>query len=122
MIRTLLKSKIHRATVTESALHYEGSVTVDVDLMEAADILDHEQVSIYNITSGTRLTTYAIPGEAGSGKICINGAAAHLASPGDLVIIASYATYTEAEIKDYVPRVILVDESNQIRKKTPALS
>ncbi|MEN8161280.1 MAG: aspartate 1-decarboxylase, partial [Myxococcota bacterium] len=91
MIRTLLKSKIHRATVTEANLEYEGSVTIDTDLMEAGDLVPYEQVQIYDCTNGSRLTTYAIPGEAGSGEICINGAAAHLVKPGDIVIIASYA-------------------------------
>ena len=114
MIRTLLKSKIHRARVTEACLHYEGSVTVDPLLLEAADILDHEQVDIYNITSGTRLTTYAILGTPGSGEICINGAAAHLVRPGDLVIIASYAGYSEAELRHYAPKVIRVDAENRI--------
>jgi len=112
--RTLLKSKIHRATVTEAQLDYPGSVTVDTELLEAADILDHEQVHIYNITTGARLTTYAIPGTPGSGEICINGAAAHLAKPGELVIIASYAEYDDEELREYEPRVILVDEHNQI--------
>ena len=115
MIRTLLKSKIHRATVTQAELHYEGSVTIDQKLLEAADILDHEQVDIYNITSGTRITTYAIIGEPDSGVICINGAAAHLMKPGDLVIIANYAQYSEEELKDYEPKVIVVDEKNRIR-------
>lgn len=114
MIRTFLKSKIHRATCTEACLDYEGSVTIDSLLMEAADLLDHEQVDIYNITSGTRLTTYAIPGEPGSGVICINGAAAHLVNPNDLVIIASYAQYSEAELADYAPIVVQVDKHNQI--------
>lgn len=107
--QTLLKSKIHRATVTAADLHYEGSVTVDSDLMRAADLLDHEQVDIYNITTGTRLTTYAIPGEAASGTIQINGAAAHLAQPGDLVIVASYAEYTDEEAASHTPRVVSVD-------------
>jgi len=114
--RTLLKSKIHRATVTEAALHYEGSVTVDSELLELADIVDHEQVQIYNITRGTRLTTYAIPGSPGGGEICINGAAAHLVEPGDLVIIASYAEYDEPEVRRHEPRVILVDEWNRVAK------
>lgn len=113
MIRTLLKSKIHRATVTEADLHYEGSVSVDPLLLEAADILPHEQVDIYNITNGQRLTTYAIPGESGQGEIKINGAAARLASPGDLVIIATYAQYDENELRHHRPRVILVDGDNR---------
>ncbi|MGY8767264.1 MAG: aspartate 1-decarboxylase [Pirellulales bacterium] len=113
MIRTLLKSKIHRATVTQADLEYVGSITIDEDLMVAADIVENEQVDIYNITSGNRLTTYAIPGKAGTGVICINGAAAHLAQPDDLVIIASYATYEEAELIDHQPTVIMVDEQNR---------
>ncbi len=113
MKRTLLKSKIHRATVTEANLEYEGSVTIDTDLLEAADIVEHERVEIYNITTGTRLATYAIRGEAGSGTICINGAAAHLVSPGDLVIIVSYAEYSDDELDNHVPQVILVDRRNR---------
>ena len=114
MRRTLLKSKIHRATVTEANLDYEGSVTIDRDLMDAADILDHEQVQIYDVTSGSRLTTYAIPGVAGSGVICINGAAAHLVREGNLVILASYAEYEEQEIAGHRPRVVFVDGENRI--------
>lgn len=117
MRRRLLKSKIHRATVTEADLHYEGSVTVDEDLLRAADILPHEQVDVLDITNGARLTTYAIPGRGGSGEICINGAAAHLVSKGDLVIIVSYADYEEAELEDHRPRIIVVDEHNQPRKR-----
>jgi aspartate 1-decarboxylase len=109
----MLKSKIHRATVTDAALHYEGSVTIDADLMEAADILEHEQVQIYNVTTGARFTTYAIRGEPGSGDIRINGAAAHLARPRDLVIIASYASYAGAEVREHRPRVVLVDGRNR---------
>ena len=117
MNRILLKSKIHRARVTQAELHYEGSVTIDQDLLDAADIADHEQVDIYNITNGSRLTTYAISGESGSGVICINGASAHLVHPGDMVIIASYAIYDENEVKDHHSRVILVDEQNRPRQK-----
>jgi len=112
MIRTFLKSKIHRATVTEAELHYDGSVSIDEALLELADIHDHEQVDIYNITSGTRLTTYAIVAEHSSGRICINGAAAHLMKPGDLVIICSYAQLTESELP-HTPIVVKVDEKNQ---------
>jgi aspartate 1-decarboxylase len=115
MRRRLLKSKIHRATVTEAELHYAGSITIDLDLMEAADIVEHEQVDVYNITSGERFTTYAIPGEPGSGIICINGAAAHLARPGDLVIVASYADYEPEELREHDPRIVLVDERNRAR-------
>ena len=114
MIRTLLKSKIHRACVTQADLHYKGSVTIDRDLMDAADILDHEQVDIYDITNGSRLTTYAIPGPPGSGVICINGAAAHLVNPHDLVIITSYAQYEDSEARSHEPIVLIVDERNQI--------
>ncbi len=113
MRRKLLKSKIHRATVTQADLHYEGSITVDQDLLEAADILHHEQVDVLDITNGARLTTYAIPGQRSSGEICINGAAAHLIAPGDMVIIVSYADYDEAELSDHQPRVILVDQQNR---------
>lgn len=113
MIRMMLKSKIHRATVTEADLHYEGSVTIDSQLMDAADLLEFEQVDIYDITNGNRLTTYAIPGPAGSGVICINGAAAHLVSPGDLVILASYAQYDEQEAERHRATVVLVDDHNR---------
>ena len=122
MRRTLLKSKIHRATVTEADLHYEGSITVDPDLLEAADILHHEQVDVLNITNGSRLTTYAIPGPRGTGEICINGAAAHLVSKGDMVIIVSYADFDEAELADYQPRVILVDQNNQPLRHSRAVT
>jgi aspartate 1-decarboxylase len=122
MRRKLLKSKIHRATVTQADLHYEGSITVDHDLLEAADILHHEQVDVLDITNGARLTTYAIPGRRGSGEICINGAAAHLIDPGDMVIIVSYAEYDEAELKDYEPHVILVDEHNQPLRHSRAVT
>lgn len=114
MYRTLLKSKIHRARVTDADLHYRGSVTIDQRLMEAADIVEHEQVAIYDITNGARLTTYAISAPPGSGTICINGAAAHLVRPGDLVIIASYALYEDRESRVHRPRVILVDDQNRL--------
>lgn len=120
MRRTLLKSKIHRATVTEANLDYEGSVTIDRALMKAADIVDHEQVQIYDVTNGARLTTYAIPGPAESGVICINGAAAHLVKAGDLVILATYAEYEESEIARHRPRVVFVDGENQIAEHTAA--
>ncbi len=114
MKRILLKSKIHRATVTEAQLHYEGSVTIDSGVMGAADIVEFEQVQIYDVTSGSRLTTYAIAGTPDSGVICINGAAAHLVQPGDVVIIASYAEYDAAEVDRHAPKLIKVDESNRI--------
>ena len=112
MRRTLLKSKIHRATVTQADLDYVGSVTIDQDLMRTANVVEHERIEIYNITNGNRFATYAIHGEAGSGVICINGAAAHLASPGDLVILATFAEYGEEEIATHCPLVIHVDEHN----------
>ncbi|HVR73328.1 MAG TPA: aspartate 1-decarboxylase [Planctomycetota bacterium] len=113
MQRTLLKSKIHRATVTEADLHYEGSILVDREILETADIREHEQVQVYDVTNGARLTTYAIPGERGQGDVQINGAAAHLVHPGDVVIIASYALYTEAEAKVHRPRIVHVDARNR---------
>ncbi|MCT1585786.1 MULTISPECIES: aspartate 1-decarboxylase [Corynebacterium] len=113
MIRTMLKSKIHRATVTQADLHYVGSCTIDADLMEAADILEGEQIDVVDINNGNRLTTYAITGDRGSGVIGINGAAARLINPGDLVIIIGYAQYEESELVGYAPRVIFVDEHNR---------
>lgn len=114
MFRTMMKSKIHRATVTQADLHYVGSVTVDEDLMAAADLLEGEQVAIVDITNGARLETYVIPGERGTGVIGINGAAAHLVHPGDLVILISYAQLDEAEVRAYRPRVVFVDPLNRI--------
>lgn len=114
MKRNMFKSKIHRATVTHADLHYEGSVTIDADLLEAANILPHEHVYIWNITRGSRIETYTLEGPRGSGLICINGAAAHLNEPGDLVIITSFAAYDEAELKTYEPTVVLVDDENKI--------
>lgn len=114
MFRTLLKSKIHRATVTDANLHYEGSVTIDRELMLAAGITEFEQVHIYDVNNGHRLVTYAIRGEAGSGTICINGAAAHLVHPGDLIIICAYAHFEEREIDGFRPQVVHVDEKNQL--------
>ncbi len=114
MIRTMLKSKIHRATVTQADLHYVGSVTVDEDLMEAADLLPGEQVAIVDINNGARLETYVITGERGSGVIGINGAAARLVAPGDLVILISYAQLDDAEARRYVPKVVFVDAGNAI--------
>jgi aspartate 1-decarboxylase len=114
MERTLLKSKIHRATVTDANLHYQGSVTIDPLLMEAADLLHHERVEIYNITNGERFATYAIPGRPGAGEIVINGAAAHKAKTGDLVILATYATYSDAEARAHKPSLVYVDDKNHI--------
>ncbi len=113
MKRTMLKSKIHRATVTDANLHYQGSVTIDPLLLEAADILVHERVEIYNVTNGERFATYAIPGKPGKGEICLNGAAAHKASPGDLVILASFAEYEAEELTDHHPKLVFVDEHNR---------
>ncbi|MFI9119693.1 aspartate 1-decarboxylase [Streptomyces bikiniensis] len=114
MLRTIFKSKIHRATVTQADLHYVGSVTVDAELMEAADLLPGELVHIVDIDNGARLETYVIEGERGSGVIGINGAAAHLVHPGDLVILISYAQMEDAEARGFVPRVVHVDGENRI--------
>ena len=112
--RPMMISKIHRATVTQADLHYVGSVTIDADLMEAADILPDQQVDIVDVTNGARLTTYAIPGEAGSGVLCINGAAAHLVHEGDLVIIIGYGMLADAEARTFEPHVVFVDADNRI--------
>ena len=120
MRRTFFKSKIHRATVTHADLDYEGSVSIDQDLMDAAGILDYEAVHVWNITRGTRLQTYAIRGERGSGVICINGAAAHLNRPGDMVILATFAEMEESEARSHVPQVVLVDAKNQVVAKDVA--
>ncbi len=112
MQRIMLKSKIHRATVTGADLHYEGSVTIDRDLMDAADIVSYEKVAVWNVTNGNRLETYAIEGERGSGVICLNGAAARLMAPKDLVIIASFVNMENAEAIKYEPKLVFVDEQN----------
>ncbi|WP_149360447.1 aspartate 1-decarboxylase [Lolliginicoccus suaedae] len=112
MFRTMLKSKIHRATVTQADLHYVGSVTVDADLLDAADLIEGEKVTIVDINNGARLETYVISGERGSGVIGINGAAAHLVHPGDLVILISYGVMEDAEARAYEPRIVFVDEQN----------
>ncbi|MDN5749946.1 MAG: aspartate 1-decarboxylase [Pseudonocardia sp.] len=114
MLRTMMTSKIHRATVTQAALHYVGSVTVARDLMDAAGLLEGEQVAIVDVTNGARLETYVIPGERGSGVIGINGAAAHLVHPGDLVILIAYGQLDEAEVAAYAPRVVFVDAGNRV--------
>jgi aspartate 1-decarboxylase len=114
MLRTMCKSKIHRATVTMADLNYVGSITIDQDLLEAANIYPYEKVQVVNVTNGSRLETYAIPGERGSGVICLNGAAARLNAVGDIVIVMSYAHFTEEEIRLLKPRVVLVNEQNQI--------
>jgi aspartate 1-decarboxylase len=110
VLRTMMKSKIHRATVTDSDLHYVGSLTLDPDLLEAADILPHEQVDVADIDNGARFTTYAIPGERGSGEVKVNGAAARLVHRGDLVIVISYAGYDAQELAAYEPRVVHVEK------------
>ena len=114
MTRSMLKSKIHRATVTRADLDYVGSIEIDLDLMEAADMIENEQVHVWNVTTGERFVTYVVPGERGSGVICINGAAAHRANVGDLVIIASFVQLEEAEAKNHQPRLVFVDERNRI--------
>ena len=114
MQRTMLKSKIHRATVTQADLHYVGSVTVDEDLMDAADLLAGEQVAIVDVTNGARLETYVIAGPRGSGVIGINGAAARLVHPGDLVILIAYAVMETTEARAFIPRVVFVDADNRI--------
>lgn len=122
MQRIMLKSKIHRATVTDANLDYEGSVAIDEALMEAAGIYPFEQVQIYNINNGNRFTTYAIKAGRGSGTISINGAAAHLAKKGDMVIIASYAQLEEAEAKDHAPVLVYVDGRNAVKKISGVLA
>ena len=115
MLRTMLKSKIHRAMVTEANLEYEGSISIDTDLMKAADLLPYEQVDVWDCTNGARLQTYVIPGEAGSGEICINGAAAHRIKPHDLVIIASFVQLDDAECVGWDAKRVFVDAANRPR-------
>jgi len=114
MRRIMCKSKIHRATVTQAELHYEGSLTVDSDLLDAADIIPYERVQVCNINNGERFETYIISGKRRTGTICLNGAAARLGSVGDELIIITYATYTEEELKNYKPTVIILDKNNKI--------
>ncbi|MEO6146609.1 MAG: aspartate 1-decarboxylase [Sulfuriferula sp.] len=114
MQRTMLKSKLHRVRVTQSELHYEGSCAIDETLLEAADIREYQQIDIYNVTNGERFTTYAIRAERDSGTISVNGAAAHKAKPGDLLIIATYASYSEIELQAFAPQLVYVDALNQI--------
>ena len=113
MLRTLMRTKIHRATVTDANLEYVGSITIDRDLMDAADLVTYEQVHVVDVNNGARFETYVIEGERGSGTICVNGAAARLVQRGDKVIVIAYGTLDEAEIADFQPRVVSVDESNQ---------
>lgn len=117
MLLTMLKAKIHRATVTEANLNYTGSITIDIDLMKESGILLHEKVQIVDIDNGNRFETYVIEGEAGSGVICLNGAAARLVLPGDKVIIMAYGIMTEEEAKNYQPKVFLIDENNKIAQR-----
>jgi aspartate 1-decarboxylase len=114
MQRIMLKAKLHRVHVTHSVLHYEGSCAIDDDLLDAADIREYQQIDIYNITNGERFTTYAIRAQRGSGVISVNGAAAHKARPGDVLIIASYAMYSELELQKFHPLLVYVDEHNRI--------
>jgi aspartate 1-decarboxylase len=117
MIRKMMRAKIHRATVTQADVDYEGSITIDKNLMDATDLLPNEAVCVWNVTSGTRFETYAVTGPQDSGVICVNGAAAHLVSPGDLVIIAAFADMDEAEARRHEPKVVFVDDRNRIRER-----
>ena len=114
MQRVMLRSKLHRVTVTQADLHYEGSCGIDVDLLEAADIWVNEKIELYNVNNGERFSTYAIPGLRGTGEISLNGAAARRAQLGDLLIICTYAPMTEAQARDYQPKVVFVDDKNKI--------
>ncbi|MDO5628901.1 MAG: aspartate 1-decarboxylase [Mobilicoccus sp.] len=114
MLRPMLFGKIHRAKVTQADLHYVGSLTVDLDLLDAAGLVSGQQVDVVDVTNGSRLTTYVLPGERGSGVICVNGAAAHLVHPDDIVIIIAYAMMDESEVASYEPNVVFVDEDNAI--------
>lgn len=115
MQRTMLKSKLHRVRVTQSELHYEGSCAIDDTLLEAADIREHQQIDIYNVSNGERFSTYAIRAARDSGTISVNGAAAHKADPGDILIIAAFAVYDERELEHYAPQLVYVDEANRIK-------
>ena len=113
MIRTMLNAKIHRATVTATDLHYEGSLSVDLDLLDAAGILPYEQLHVWDVTNGTRLITYALPGERGSGTVQVNGAGAHLIQTGDIVIIATFTCLADSECNSHAPTVVFVDKNNR---------
>ena len=121
MQRTMLKSKLHRVRVTRSELHYEGSCAIDENLLDAADICEYQQIDIYNVTNGERFTTYAIRAQRGSGVISVNGAAAHKANPGDILIIATYAMYSELEVQKFHPQLVYVDERNRIIAQRDAI-
>lgn len=118
-MRSFLRSKIHRATVTQAELHYEGSLTIDAALMREADILPGEEVRVWNVTRGTRFSTYAIAGQPDSGVMCVNGAAAHLAGPGDIIIVATFHWLTSTEMASFQPRVIFVDDHNRVMEQRP---
>ena len=118
LLRSLLKSKLHRATVTQADVDYEGSLTLDRNLLEAADILPYEDVHVWNVTRGTRFRTYAMEGDAGSGVVCVNGAAAHLASPGDVIIVATYVLLDDERARHYRPRIVLLSPNNRIKDAT----
>src|SRR5829696_7228298 len=120
MQRLMFKSKIHRATVTAANLNYEGSLTVDADLLDAADILPYEQIHVWDVSNGARLVTYALPGARGSGEVCVNGAGAHLIKPGDLVIVATYTVMSGRKARRYEPTVVFVDGANRIAGADPA--
>ncbi|MCK9283401.1 MAG: aspartate 1-decarboxylase [Rhodocyclaceae bacterium] len=117
MQRTMLKSKLHRVTVTQAELHYEGSCAIDEDLLDAADIKEYQQIEIWNVNNGSRFTTYAIRAERGTGTISVNGAAARLAAPGDLLIIATFASYNEIELQKFEPDLVYVDAKNRIMNR-----
>lgn len=119
MRRVMMKSKIHRCVVTSTELHYEGSLTVDLDLLEAADILPMEQIHVWDVTNGTRLTTYALAGERGTGVIQVNGAGAHLINTGDIIIVATFTTMNTKRAKTWLPLVVFVDEGNKLKPTSP---
>lgn len=120
MRRSMLKSKLHRLTVTQSDLHYDGSITLDANLLTAADILPFEAVHVWNVMRGSRFQTYAMKGEAGSGVVCINGAAAHITEPGDLIIVATFSDMDDDAARSHQPKIILVDKKNRIRSEPEA--
>jgi aspartate 1-decarboxylase len=121
MQRIMLKSKLHRVHVTHSELHYEGSCAIDENLLDAADIREYQQIDIYNVTNGERFTTYAIRAQRESGIISVNGAAAHKANPGDILIVASYAMYSELELQRFHPQLVYVDEHNRILEQRTSI-
>lgn len=121
MQRTMLQAKLHRVRVTHSELHYEGSCAIDDNLLDASGIREYQQIDIYNVTNGERFTTYAIRAQRGSGTISVNGAAAHKANPGDILIIAAYANYSEIELQKYHPQLVYVDEFNRVVDRRGAI-